>query len=338
MIRIVEGGLNETEISRMYRDGRQSLIESGADEVMLGIIARRVDTCRPAQDRLLTRRGFQMPTLPECQSLLLDRRGSQLHIGLNRPETKNALTRDMVQELLAVVEFLEGATDIGAVVVRGIGGTFCAGGDIKGFLEQINSPPPMDGDRDSIAVNNRRFGTFLTRFDSLPQTVVMAIEGAAFGGGLGLASIGDVALCTARTRFAMAETGLGIPPAQIAPFVAARIGVSQARRLALTGRRFDGREAGRIGLVHYVCEDRPGFEARLEEVLGEIRRCAPGANAATKRLLLSSRALALPELLDQSAEAFAAALRGAEGREGVAAFLEKRKSSWAAGGGDGRYA
>lgn len=279
-----------------------------------------------------------MPSLPVCRNLLLDRRGSQLHIGLNRPETKNALNRDMVQELLAVVEHLEGATDIGAVVVRGIGGTFCAGGDIKGFLEQINSPPPEAGATDSIAINNRSFGTFLARFDSLPQTVVMAIEGAAFGGGLGLAAIGDVAVCMAGTRFAMSETGLGIPPAQIAPFVAARIGVSQTRRLALTGRRFDGREAGRIGLVHDVCEDGRAFDDRLEELLVEIGRCAPGANAATKRLLLASRTLALPELLDQSAAAFAAALRGAEGREGVAAFLEKRKSAWAAGGGDQRYA
>ncbi|HLN11325.1 MAG TPA: enoyl-CoA hydratase/isomerase family protein [Xanthobacteraceae bacterium] len=270
--------------------------------------------------------------LPVCHSLLLDRRRSQLHIRLNRPETRNALTRDMVQELLAVVAFLEGASDIGLVVVRGAGGTFCAGGDIKGFLEQTQSPIPAPGEADSIAVNNRHFGTFLTRFDELPQTVVMAIEGAAFGGGLGLAAIGDVALCTADARFAMSETGLGVVPAQIAPFVAARIGVSQTRRIALTGRRFDGREAARIGLVHDVCEGQPAFEARLTDLVGEIARCAPGANAATKRLLLASRTTPLPALLDQASEAFAAALRGPEGREGVTAFLDRRKPSWAGGG------
>ncbi len=266
--------------------------------------------------------------LPACKTLLLERRGSRLHVTLNRPEARNALNRDMVGDLLAVVELLERGSDIATIVLRGAGGTFSAGGDIKGFLEQIKTPLPAAGEADPIAVNNRRFGGFLARFDALPQTIVLAIEGAAFGGGLGLACIGDVAVCMADTRFAMSETGLGIPPAQIAPFVAARIGVPQARRLALTGMRFDGREAGRIGLVHHVCEDTAAFEATLAKVLTDIGRCAPGANAATKRLLLASRTTPLPELLDQAADAFAQCLRGPEGQEGVAAFLDKRKPSW----------
>jgi len=266
--------------------------------------------------------------LPDGKTLLLRREGSRLHITLNRPETKNALSAEMVLELLAVVAFLEQARDIGAVVLRGAGGTFCAGGDIKGFMAQFKTPPPAPGEKDPIALQNRRFGAFLARFDRLPQAIVTVIEGAAFGGGLGLAAVGDVALCLADARFAMSETGLGIVPAQIAPFVAARVGVPQARRLALTGERFDGREAWRIGLVHHLCEDRAALEATLLRVLGEIGRCAPGANAATKRLLLASRATPLDALLDQAADAFAAALRGAEGREGVTAFSEKRPASW----------
>lgn len=266
--------------------------------------------------------------LPASKTLLLRRDGSRLHITLNRPEAKNALSGEVVQELLKVVEFLENAADIGAVVLRGAGGTFCAGGDIKGFMAQFNSAPPKPGDKDPVAVQNRRFGAFLARFDSLPQTIVVVVEGAAFGGGLGLASIGDVAICIADARFAMSETGLGIVPAQIAPFVAARVGVSQARRLALTGERFDGREAWRIGLVHHLCEDRSALETTLLRVLGEIGRCAPSANTATKRLLLASRTTPLDALLDQAADAFAAALRGAEGREGVTAFIERRLAAW----------
>jgi isohexenylglutaconyl-CoA hydratase len=266
--------------------------------------------------------------LPACPSLLLKREGARLHITLNRPETRNALSAEMVRELQGVVEYLEGTHGIATVVLRGAGGTFCAGGDIKGFVASLETPPPAPGERDAIALRNRGFGTFLARFDALPQTVVLVIEGAAFGGGLGLAAIGDVALATADARFAMSETGLGIPPAQIAPFVAARIGVSEARRLALTGRRFDGREAARLGLVHYVCEDRAALEAALAQVLDEIARCAPGANAATKCLLLASRVTPLETLLDQACDAFAAALRGTEGREGVSAFLEKRPPAW----------
>ncbi len=268
-------------------------------------------------------------TLPSSNTLLLQQRGKRLDIILHRPEAKNALNAEMVQELLRVVDFLESARDIASVVLRGAAGTFCAGGDIKGFMGQFKSPPPAPGQRDAVAIQNRRFGTFLARFDSLPQTIVVVVEGAAFGGGLGLAAIGDVVIAAADARFAMSETGLGIVPAQIAPFVAARVGVPQARRLALTGVRFDGREAGRIGLVHHVCEDAPALEATLAKVLADIARCAPGANAATKRLLLASRTTSLEPLLDQAADAFAAALRGDEGREGVTAFLEKRKPGWA---------
>src|SRR5215469_737727 len=269
------------------------------------------------------------PTLPACTTLLLQREGRRLDVVLSRPDAKNALNAEMVQELLRVVEYLENARDIDIVVLRGAAGTFCAGGDIKGFMEQFKSPAPAPGERDPVAIQNRRFGTFLARFDSLPQTIVVVVEGAAFGGGLGLAAIGDVVIATADARFAMSETGLGIVPAQIAPFVAARVGVPEARRLALTGVRFDGREAGRIGLVHHVCDDAAALEATLAKVLGEIGRCAPGANAATKRLLLASGTMPLEALLDQAADAFAAALRGAEGREGVTAFLEKRKPAWA---------
>jgi len=226
------------------------------------------------------------------------------------------------------VEFLESTRDIGTVVLRGAGGTFCAGGDIRGFMAQFETKRPAPGEKDAIALSNRRFGTFLKRFDGLPQTLVVAVEGAAFGGGLGLASIGDIVIARADTKFALTETGLGVVPAQIAPFVAARIGVSEARRLALSGQRFDGREAFRIGLVHYVCADEAEFEATLTKLLADINRCAPGANAATKRLLLASRTTPLDALLDEAADAFAAALRGPEGREGVKAFLEKRPAAW----------
>ena len=113
--------------------------------------------------------------------------------------------------------------------------------------------------------------------------------------------------------------------------VAKRIGVSQARRLALTGMRFDGAEAGRIGLVHEVVDDAAALEARVTRLVADIRRCAPGANATTKRLLMAQRTTALPELLDLSSAEFARCLRGAEGQEGVAAFLEKRQPAWAAG-------
>jgi isohexenylglutaconyl-CoA hydratase len=162
----------------------------------------------------------------------------------------------------------------------------------------------------------------------LPQTIVMVVEGAAYGGGLGLMCGGDVVLAAADAKFSISETTLGVPPAQIAPFVAQRIGVARTRRLSLTAHRFDGREAERLGLVDMACEDTAALEAALAQTMAGITRCSPHANAVTKRLILASRTLPREELLEQSADAFAECLRHAEGNEGVNAFLQKRKPKW----------
>jgi isohexenylglutaconyl-CoA hydratase len=255
--------------------------------------------------------------------------GPRAFVTLNRPNMRNALGADMLDELLSVVDLLESSQSISVVMLRGAGGTFCAGGNLKGLVAQAESLPPGSGERDPIALNNRRLGTFLERFDRLPQTIIVAVEGAAFGGGVGLASIGDIAVAMADAQFAISETGLGLIPAQIAPFVAARIGVSQTRRLALTGARIDGWEAVRIGLVHQVCKDSQEFEETLQAVVAAAARCAPRANESIKRLLLASSTTPLTSLLDRAADAFALALRGPEGREGLAAFLKKRRPTWA---------
>jgi len=270
-----------------------------------------------------------MAKLPKFEHLRVERRGPRLYVTLNRPEARNALSREMVAELAAIAEFLEKTREIGAAVLRGAGGTFCAGGDIKGFKASFETPKPKRGKPDPIAVNNRHFGRFLSRFNGLPQTVVAVVEGAAIAGGLGLMSVADVVIATADAKFALTETSLGIPPAQIAPFVAARIGVPKARLLALTGARFDAHAAARLGLVDLVCDDKVAFEAALKKILADIGRCAPGANAATKRLLLASLFTPREKLLDQAAKDFAACLRGEEGREGVSAFLDKRPTRWA---------
>ncbi len=251
-----------------------------------------------------------------------------MHVTLNRPDARNALTEEMVRELLTVIEAINDNRTVRSVVLRGAGGTFCSGGDIKGFRAAFSAPAPAGGERDRIAINNRRFGELMTRLNALGQTVVAVIEGSVYGGGFGLVCASDVAICRADTRFAVSETGLGVIPAQIAPFLVQRIGLTEARRLALTGVRFDGREAGRLGLVHFVCDDDTILEQRVQETLDQIGKCAPGANAATKAILLASTEQPLESVLDQAAQAFADALRGPEGREGVNAFLEKRRPSW----------
>jgi isohexenylglutaconyl-CoA hydratase len=269
-----------------------------------------------------------MADLPECKELLLDRQGSRLYVTINRPEARNALSNEVVEELIAVVDAIASDRAVRTVILRGAGGTFCAGGDIKTFQQAFGSEAPTDGSKDPVAKVNRTFGDFLQKIEAMPQTLVGVIEGAAFGGGLGLVCVTDVAIALADTKFSLSETSLGIPPAQIAPFVVKRVGLTTARRLALTGTRFKGGEAQRLGLVHEVAADADELEAKLTQVLKEIGKCAPGANALTKRLLLNSLTEPLNAVLDAASDDFAAQLRGPEGQAGVMAFLQKQPAPW----------
>lgn len=243
-------------------------------------------------------------------------------IWLNRPDRRNAMNDAMIDELMDAFEALGSDSSVRGVTMRGRGGFFCAGGDLNSF--QI-----YQSDKKSLAETaafNRRIGTMLDAFNHLPKTTLVLVEGAAIAGGLGLMCCADVIATTPDAKFSLTETMIGIPPAQIAPFVVARVGLSTARRIMLTGSRFDGSEATRLGLADYATEDLDGVE---QSVRKGVLKCAPGANAATKALILGSTTLCRDEALDRAADSFATCLRSEEGREGVASFLEKRKPDWA---------
>jgi isohexenylglutaconyl-CoA hydratase len=272
--------------------------------------------------------------LPVTETLALSLQAGVLHVTLNRPDRRNAMNSKMVAELIQVFEALPAPGTLRAVVLRGAGGTFCAGADIKdmagrGAGTAGATPPGPEELLQRVAQHNRLFGRVASAIQAAPAPVIGVIEGAAMGGGFGMVCVTDIALCLEATRFGLPETGLGILPAQIAPFVLGRIGFTQARRLCLTGARFDGREAQRLGLVHEVCADTAALDARLAEVLQQIRRCAPDANAQTKRLLLRVGEAPLAEVLDEAAQLFARASLSEEGREGAMAFVEKRLPRWA---------
>jgi isohexenylglutaconyl-CoA hydratase len=208
-----------------------------------------------------------MTTLPDTKALILEPRGSVLTIWLNRPEARNALSADMVDELGAVLDAIREDRGLRTIILRGKGGFFCAGGDIKGFKSDLQGGAP---DRDEVARGNRSFGDLMIKLNEQPQAVVILVEGAAIGGGLGLACVGDVTIVTRDARFRLSETSLGIPPAQIAPFVTERVGLTQARRLMLTGARFQGEEAVHYGIGHILAQDADDLEAKCQEVLEQI--------------------------------------------------------------------
>jgi isohexenylglutaconyl-CoA hydratase len=254
------------------------------------------------------------------------RQGGFLYLTLDDAPTRNALSPEMVAELQAAFDAAAADATLRAVVLRGANGFFCAGGSMGNFQKSQQSAASA-GEPDPIAVSNRRFGEFMTKLARFPKVLVVAVEGAAMGGGFGLACIADILLARKDAKFALSETTLGLVPAQIAPFVVARIGQARARRLALSGERIDGGEAERIGLVDLVADDAAAFEARLLAVLRGIGRCAPGANAATKALLQECAEVDLGPILDRAARSFARQMRS-EGAEGVAAFRDKRDALW----------
>jgi len=261
------------------------------------------------------------------QTLALRHDGSVLHVTLARPSARNAMSLRMVDELIAVLQQAESAGDVRAIVLRGAQGHFCAGADLQDMAAARQRE--MDGEADAIAAVNARFGALCGAFARTGIATIAVLEGTVMGGGLGLACVVDVALAGQGAQLRLPETSLGVVPAQIAAFLVERVGMSQARRLAVTGGQFDAAQALAIGLVHEVHADGAALDQALASTLAQILRCAPGAIAATKALM--ARALHTPstELVEDAARLFARAARGPEGVEGMTAFLQKRAPAWA---------
>lgn len=267
--------------------------------------------------------------LPNVEQLRLEAAGPTLTIWFNRPETRNALSADMAAEFSRVLEALPDEP-YRFVVLRGSGGSFCAGGDLKMFRNVFQAGMA----REDIVRFNAEFGRTLAAIRALPQLFIVAIEGFAMAGGLGIACLADVVLTTAGARFALTEVTLGIPPAQITPAVIGRVGASEARRLLLTAQRFDGREAQRLGFAHFVDEDAAAMNERLAGLLKEARRTAPGAVGLTKQIIDAAPRLDEQALVQFAAERFADAMLADEAREGMTAFAEKRPTRWSMPDGD----
>lgn len=265
--------------------------------------------------------------LPEAKNLLLSCEQGVLRVTFNRPESRNAMSLGLLQDIAGVFDAINDDRSVRAVVMRGAGGHFCAGGDIKDMANARAAKQTAEGD--PVAEYNRQFGRMLRKVNQAPQATIAVLEGAVLGGGFGLACVTDVAIAHRDASFGMPETGLGIPPAQIAPFVVERLGLSQARRLAVCGARFKGDEALRLGLVHFVAGDEARLNELLDGVLKQIRRCAPGANATTKEIMLSTGHMDVDAILDYAAKKFSEAVRGPEGAEGTTAFVQKRLPKWA---------
>ncbi|WP_336943290.1 enoyl-CoA hydratase/isomerase family protein [Acinetobacter modestus] len=261
------------------------------------------------------------------ESIQLEQQGSILTLWLNRPESRNAMSLNMVNAIQQVFAHIADDVSIRAVILRGQGGHFCAGGDIKD-MAALRVEAANVGSLQPYVDFNRRFGAMIEQVDQAPQTVVAILEGAVLGGGFGLACVSDIAISRDNAQFGLPETGLGVLPAQIAPFVVKRIGLTQARRLALLGSRFNGETAQKLGVIHEVVRDDIELEQLLADTIQQIKRAAPLASRNTKALLHRTLNEPLDSLLDAAAQQFAQAVGGLEGQEGTMAFIQKRLPNW----------
>jgi methylglutaconyl-CoA hydratase len=254
-----------------------------------------------------------------------DERGV-LMIALNRPEVRNAFNDRMIPDLAAAFAKEAMEPEVRAVVLRGEGPVFCAGGDLNWMKKAIHF------DYSENLRDTRALAQMFSQLNEFPKPVIGRIHGAAIGGGVGLVSVCDIAIATAETQFSLSEVRLGIVPACIGPFVVAKIGASHARGLFMSAERFLAPRAREIGLVHEVAADEAALDAAVERTLGNILQCGPSAMAVAKRLVLDlswpERRAQFPDCLEYVAKTLADLRVSPEGQEGVKAFLEKRKPGW----------
>lgn len=264
---------------------------------------------------------------PAFETLLLQRDGGVLHVRLNRPDVRNAFNGTVVAELSRAFELIEADAAVRVVVLSGKGKSFSAGADLTWMKEQA-ALPAAENERSAAEMA----GMFL-KIAHCSRPVLARIHGHALGGGSGLTAAVDCAIATENTIFGLTEVKLGIVPAVISPFVVQKIGVGRARTLFLTGERFDGREAERIGLVHRVVP-AGRLEEEVERVCGELLTSGPRAIVSAKELIRAVAGRSLEDAIPITSR-WIAELRGTpEAAEGMSAFLEKRSPRWAEGEGE----
>jgi methylglutaconyl-CoA hydratase len=255
-------------------------------------------------------------------SIDLNKAGPIATLTLARPDLHNAFDAAMIGELRACFNTLASDQATRVVVLTGAGSSFCAGADLHWMRDSLDWTSEQNtADAEALAA----------MFDaawSLPKPLIGRINGAALGGGAGLAACCDIAVASETARFGFSEVKLGLLPAVIAQYVVPKIGVSQARALFVSGERFSAERAFEIGLVHAIT-GADGLDATVNALVGRMLSSGPAAAGAAKRLIDAVWGLERDAARRYVVEAIAAARAGAEGQEGVRAFLEKRKPWWA---------
>lgn len=243
------------------------------------------------------------------------------HLWLARPDKHNALSAEMIHALTEAAALLADDSAVRVVVLAAEGKSFCAGGDLGWMQDQ------MRANADTRRAAARELAGMLNALNTLPKPLIGRVQGNAFGGGIGMISVCDVAISVPEARFALTETRLGLIPATIGPYVVARLGEARARRVFMSGRAFGADEAMHLDLVARTA-GADQLDAAVEAEVAPYLSCAPGAVAAAKRLVRDLGPRLDQQVIDHTVEALVRVWEGDEAPEGIAAFFDKRKPHW----------
>jgi methylglutaconyl-CoA hydratase len=256
-------------------------------------------------------------------ALAVEHQGAVGLVTLNRPERHNAFDDALIEELTSALRTLEADDSVRVVVLGGAGKSFSAGADLN-WMKRMSGYSRDENQRDAM-----QLGALMRTLAQLGKPTIARVCGAAYGGGVGLVACCDIAVASQDATFALSEVKLGLIPAVISPYVVAAMGERAARRYFMTGERFDAAEAWRLGLVNEICKDEDEVDGKIGDLIDALLLCGPVAQREAKELVraVASRPVT-SELIRDTAERIARLRASPEGREGVAAFLEKRRASW----------
>jgi len=254
-------------------------------------------------------------------TLLVELSDGILNVSLNRPEVHNAFNDELIAEAIDLFSNID-PDAARAIVLKGSGKTFCAGADLNWMSRMVSYT------RDENVRDSSLLAKMFALMNECPLPIVGRIQGAAIGGGVGLAAVCDVAVAMSDAKFGLSEVKLGILPAVISPYVIAKIGETHARALFLTGERFEAERAMRIGLVHRVVDTLEQLDAAVYETVTQLKTSGPEAVRECKKLIAHVATHPPIDAIPYTIEAIAARRVSEEGQEGMKAFLEKRLASW----------
>ena len=241
---------------------------------------------------------------------------------LNRPNKHNAMNRRMIDELEETARYLTVHESARLVFLQANGTTFCAGGDLNWMKDQEKKS------KEGKLVEARALAKMLATMNALPMPLISIVSGNAFGGGLGLISVSDTVIASEASKFGLTETRLGLIPATIGPFVIKKLGESFGRNVFFSGKIFDANLAYKMGLVHYVCEDKKEIDLLKSQEIDNILKCSPHAIKKSKELLRNLTGEKAENFFELTTNILANSWESEEGKQGIQAFFEKRPAPW----------